>query len=219
MAEKPIRILLIEDDAEYVSITKHSLRSFPDHSFTVTWAGDEQTAFEKLRSDDHFDIILLDYYLPRTNGLEILKRLDEAKINLPSIMLTAHKDFRIVIEAMKYGLEEYIVKDEAVDAVLPRTIVSVLERVQLKRRIAEAEKNKLMSQRRADGIQELIVTMCHEFNNPLAAIKISADIMLRQQVNSEEKQLLERLNVNITSLEKHIVKLRDLNLDKPEAST
>ncbi|HEV8537868.1 MAG TPA: response regulator [Bacteroidota bacterium] len=219
MSTSTINILFIEDDAEYVSITKHFLRSFQEHTFDVTWASDEETAFEHLSGNLRFDIALLDYYLPSTNGLEILRRMYETKTNLPTILLTAHKDFRIAVEAMKYGVEEYIVKDEAIDTVLPRTIVSVLERVRLKRRIAEAEKNKMIAQRRADGVQELIVTMCHEFNNPLAAIKISSDIMLRQPSRDDEKALLMRLNENINALEKQIVKLRDVGADKPAANS
>ena len=214
MSENTINVLLVDDDAEYVSVTKHHLRSFQNKKFEVTWAHDGETAFEKLSPNHQFDIILMDYYLPNTNGLEIIRKIYESKIDIPIIFLTANKDFRIAVEAMKYGVEEYLVKDEAVDTILPRTIVNVLDRVQLKKRINEAEKKSLIAKRRAEGIQELIVTMCHEFNNPLAAIKISADILLRQKSNDEEKQLLEQLNENITTLEKHIVKLRDINAEK-----
>jgi signal transduction histidine kinase len=58
--------------------------------------------------------------------------------------------------------------------------------------------------------------MCHEFNNPLAAIKISSDILARQQVDGNNKGLLEALNKNINLLEKQIVKLRDFNADSQE---
>jgi signal transduction histidine kinase len=61
----------------------------------------------------------------------------------------------------------------------------------------------------------LVVTMCHEFNNPLAAIKISADILIRQDLPDEEKKLLTELNRNIALLENQIVKLRDLNTGRP----
>ena len=212
MADQTIHVLLVDDDAEYVSVAKHYLRGFQNFVFELTWASDGETALEKLSHDHNFDVVLMDYFMPNANGLEVIRKMYDAKITVPTIFLTANKDFRVAVEAMKYGVEEYLVKDEAVELILPRTIVSVLERVNLKKKIEEAEKQKMIAQRRADGIQELIVTMCHEFNNPLAAIKISTDILQRQQIGETEKALLSKLNDNISILEKQIVNLRDFTV-------
>src|SRR5437899_219026 len=183
MEETPIKILLVDDDEEYLAIARHYLRSFHHRSFELDWAHDEAEAFKKLRENPSFDIILMDYYIPETNGLDIIKRIFDAKITVPVILLTANKDLRIAVEAIKFGVEEYLVKEQAVDTILPRTVISVLERVHLKERINEVENSK----KKAEAIQELIVTMCHEFNNPLAAIKISSDILSRQQVDGNNK--------------------------------
>ena len=211
MEEKPIKILLVDDDEEYLAIARHYLRSFHHRSFEVEWAHDEESTLQKLRENQDFDVILMDYFMPETNGLEITKRIFQANYTIPVILLTANKDFRIAIEAMKFGIEEYLVKEQAVDTILPRTVINVIERIQLKKRITEVENTK----KKAEAIQELIVTMCHEFNNPLAAIKISSDILSRQPINDNHKKLLETLNKNITYLEKQIVKLRDFNAEKP----
>ena len=101
-----------------MSVAKHYLKDFQNHKFELTWASDGEIAFEKLSGSHHFDVILMDYFMPHANGLEVIKRLYEAKINVPIIFLTANKDFRIAVEAMKYGIEEYLVKDEAVETVL-----------------------------------------------------------------------------------------------------
>jgi len=210
MEEKPIKILLVDDDEEYLAIAKHYLRSFHHRSFEVDWAHDEASTFQILRRNPALDVILMDYYMPETNGLDITKKIFEAGFSIPVILLTANKDFRIAIEAMKFGVEEYLVKEQAVDTILPRTVINVIERIQLKKRISEVEN----ARKKTEAIQELIVTMCHEFNNPLAAIKISSDILSRQQINDHHKELLETLNKNITFLEKQIVKLRDFNVEK-----
>jgi DNA-binding NtrC family response regulator len=211
MDEKPVKILLVDDDEEYLAIAKHYLRSFHHRSFEVVWAHDEASTFQRLHDNPSFDVILMDYYMTDTNGLELTKKIFEAHFAIPVILLTANKDFRIAIEAMKFGVEEYLVKEQAVDTILPRTVINVIERVELKKRIAEVEN----TQKKGEAIQELIVTMCHEFNNPLAAIKISSDILSRQYINDEHKLLLETLNKNIAYLEKQIVKLRDFNAEKP----
>src|SRR6266852_3458410 len=153
MPESVIHILLIDDDGEYASVMKHHLREIQKNAFELTWMDDGDEALRKLSSNHDFDIVVIDYYFPNTNGLEIVKKMYDAKIEIPIVFLTAHKDFRIAVEAIKYGVEEYLVKDEAaVDTVFPRTIVNVLERVRLKKQIAEANKMKLIAQRRADGI-------------------------------------------------------------------
>ncbi len=216
MENSAIKVLVMDDDAEYTGILTHHLHGFQGTSFEVLAVrnGDELT--KSLERNPNIDVILLDYYLPEGNGLEVARRVTEQGIKIPIILLTSSKDFRVAIEAMKYGVEEYLVKEEAVDTVLPRTIANVVERARIKRKIEAAEHEKLISQKRAEAIRELVVTMCHEFNNPLAAIKISADILARQKIAPEGKKLLHDLDSSIALLEKQILKLRDMNISEPE---
>jgi CheY-like chemotaxis protein len=206
--------LLVDDDSGFVSIIKHVLGPFQGKSFSVEWLNDGEKAIEHLRTDSQFDLILMDYFLPHRTGLEIARQIFEENIKIPIIILTANRDFRAAVEAIKYGAEDYILKEEISDTVLPRTIINVLERTKLKNQIAKAEKHNLLSRHRNEAERELVVTMCHEFNNPLAAIKISAAILARNQHDQEERELLEKLNQNVTSLEQQIIKLRDLNIEK-----
>jgi DNA-binding NtrC family response regulator len=212
MSESPIKILLIDDNEEYSAVARHYLRSFHNRVFELRWVSSQETALQELSKNGGFDLILMDYFLQGTTGLEITKKLHEENIDIPIILLTGNKDFRIAIEAMKYGIEEYLVKEEAVDTILPRTVVSVIERYQLKRKLQDAEKDTLMTQKKTEAIQELLVTMCHEFNNPLAAIKISTDILARKIGDEESRKLLGRLNQDILQLEKQIIRLRDSNV-------
>ncbi len=214
MSEKSTKILLIDDDEEYRSVAKHYLRAFHHRSFELFWAPSETAAMRLLAEHNDFDIILMDYYLENTNGLEITRKIFDAKYEIPVILLTGNKDFHVAVEAMKFGIEEYLVKEEAVDTILPRTVINVIDRVRLKKQIQEVEKETLIAQKKTEAVQELVVTMCHEFNNPLAAIKISSDILSRQNADVENKALLRRLSENISLLEHQIIRLRDLNAEK-----
>jgi len=211
-----LHILLVDDDAEYVDVIKHQLKPFQNRQFEITWVTDGEKALAMLESGTSFDLLLMDYFLQRTNGVEIAKKIAANDINIPIILLTSNKDFHIAIEAMKYGVREYLIKEETVDSILPRTIINVVELRRLNDKIAATEKQKLFSQKTAETVQELVVTMCHEFNNPLAAIKISADIILRQPLTDEQRTILTKLNSNISLLEKQIVKLRDLPTEKSQ---
>src|SRR5258706_3628535 len=196
MEPNTIHVLLVDDDADYASVVQHHLNSFTGKKFELTWVSDGEKALSHLKSGTATDLIILDYFLPGTNGISIMKEILEEGFAMPVVLLTSNKDFRIAVEAMKYGIEEYLVKEEMTDTILPRTIINVLERVQLQRQISEAEKEKLLSQKKTEAIQELVVTMCHEFNNPLAAIKISADILSRQKITDDEKRLVQQLNAS-----------------------
>lgn len=213
-----LRILLVDDDAEYVNVIKHQLKPFQNRQFEITWVTDGEKALSMLESGPSFDLLLMDYFLQRTNGVEIAKKIAANNVNIPIILLTSNKDFHIAIEAMKYGVREYLIKEETVDSILPRTIINVVELRQLNDKIIATEKQKLFSQKTAETVQELVVTMCHEFNNPLAAIKISTDIILRQPLTDEQRTILTKLNSNISLLEKQIVKLRDLPTEKSQAA-
>lgn len=211
-----ITLLIVDDDTSYMAVVQHFLSKYQGRKFEVIWKQDGQSALDELSKNPSIDLMLLDYYLPEQNGLEVARLVREKQLSVPIIFLTSSRDFRLAIEAMKYGIEDYMVKDEAVDSVLPRTIVNILERVHLKKKIAEQQKADLIAKRRTEAIKELVVTVCHEFNNPLAAMKISTDILARQSLPPAEKALVTELDKNITVIEKEISRLRDINFEKIE---
>lgn len=210
----PIQLLFIDDDAGYMAVAQHLLSKYQGRRFLITWKQDARSGLAYLAQKPPLDLLVLDYFLPDLNGLELVRQIRDAHFDIPIIFLTSNRDFRLAIEVMKYGVEDYLVKDEAVDSVLPRTIINILERVRLKRRIAEQQKTDLIARRRTEAIKELVVTVCHEFNNPLAAIKISTDILARQTLEDTEQALVRALDQHIINMEREISRLRDLNFEK-----
>jgi DNA-binding NtrC family response regulator len=208
-----INLLFVDDDTGYMAVAQQLLSKYQGKRFNIFWKQDGPSAIAELEGNRSIDMLLIDYYLPEVNGLEVTRQIREKNIDVPIIFLTSNRDFRLAIEAMRYGVEDYMVKEEAVDSVLPRTILNILERVHLKKQIAERQKSELIAKKRTEAIKELVVAVCHEFNNPLAAIKISTDILLRQQVSDEEKQLVKDIDSNISVVEKEIIKLRDISFD------
>lgn len=214
MDSPAINVLIIDDDIAYVRIAQMHLKKYQGRRFNIIWKEDGAKGLEELEHNAGIDVILMDYYLPNINGIEITKVIRSRSINTPIIFLTSNKDFRLAIEVMKLGVEDYLIKEEMSETILPTTLLSVLERVKLKRQIAAVEKNKLIAQKRAEAIKELIVTICHEFNNPLAAIKISTDIVARQKLSTDDRKLIEELDLNISVMEDEINKLKNIAFDK-----
>jgi CheY-like chemotaxis protein len=217
-AKPPIYLLFIDDDASYMAVAQHLLSKYQGRNFEIVWKKSGAEGISYLEENHTVDLLLLDYFLPGVNGLEVAREIRERKIDIPMIFLTSNRDFRLAVDGMKFGVEDYLLKDEAVDSVLPRTIVNILERVHLKKRIAEQLRADLITQRRTDAIKELVVAVCHEFNNPLAAIKISTDIILRQKLSDDEKGMMQMLDKNIAVVEREINRLRDINFERPEST-
>ncbi|MDH3251143.1 MAG: response regulator [Ignavibacteria bacterium] len=215
----PITLMFVDDDAEFMNVVQHLLAKHTGKDLQVIWKKTGLSAIEELeKSPDLADFVFLDYTLPDMDGLDLARRLREKKITTPVILLTSQRDLRIAIDAIRSDIEDYVVKDEIIDSTLARTLMNVVERVKLRRQIADQQKADLLARRKTDAIKELVVTVCHEFNNPLAAMKISANILSRQKLTPQENELVSQLDGHIRRIEAEITKLRELNIDKFDLS-
>jgi len=106
-----IGVLIVEDE---VVLAKNMARYLARHGCDVRTAGD---GVEAIRLFEGFkpDVVLLDYNLPGTNGLEILKRMRAIDSQVRSIVITAHGNVRVAVEAMKAGAQDYLSKPVALD--------------------------------------------------------------------------------------------------------
>lgn len=104
-----MKILIVDDFSTMRRIIKNILRQL---GFTnVQEADDGATAWPKIQAED-FDLIVTDWNMPKMSGLELLKaiRSDEDLKDLPVLMVTAEALKENIIEAVKAGVSNYIVK-------------------------------------------------------------------------------------------------------------
>jgi len=102
---KKKKILLVDDDEYFIETITKVLET----KFTCLKAHDDKECFEKL--SEYPDIILQDVEInSEKDGIDIVKKIKENHPEIPVIMLTKHKDYRIVKEAMLAGAVDYIVK-------------------------------------------------------------------------------------------------------------
>ncbi len=108
MAERQIKILLVEDDSFLLSMysTKFELENFE-----VLIAEDGEKGWKFAQSEDP-DIILLDIKLPKMDGFEVLKRLKEDKgtADIPVILLTNLSQREDRNKGLEMGADDYLVK-------------------------------------------------------------------------------------------------------------
>lgn len=107
--EKKGKILLIEDDIDTVLILK---KIFEENNYILEYTTKGKEGIEKIK-EFRPDLILLDYILPDTDGMEVLKRIKEKYTRLPVIIMTAYGSEDLAIHLLKRGADDYISKPVA----------------------------------------------------------------------------------------------------------
>ena len=119
-------ILVIEDNADDQSLYRRALK---DCDYTLEMVQTAESALARLPDFDP-DLILLDYKLPDLDGLGFLGKLSEySHTDIPILMLTGEGSEAIAVEAMKGGVDDYLVKDTGGGylRLLPSTIERVMD--------------------------------------------------------------------------------------------
>jgi DNA-binding response OmpR family regulator len=106
------RIFLIEDDPVYSEFLKKSLES--NKSYTVQVYHNAEDCLKALDSEINPNYIIIDYFLPGMTGIELYKRLRQQKVKTQVIILSSNTDGSLVVDIVKQGIRNYIVKDENV---------------------------------------------------------------------------------------------------------
>jgi len=104
-----MRILVVDDFASMRKIIKGLLKQIGFQN--IEEADDGSTALEKLKIGE-FDLVICDWNMPKVPGIEVLKavRNDPRLKDLPFLMVTAEAKKDNVMEAVKAGVNQYIVK-------------------------------------------------------------------------------------------------------------
>jgi DNA-binding NtrC family response regulator len=111
-----IRILLVDDEKEYVETLAERLRTRGFH-VSEAYSGDEAVA--KLK-EFNFDVTILDVQMPGMSGIEALKEIKKLKPLTEILMLTGHGTIETAIEGMKMGAYDFLLKPCKMDLLLEK---------------------------------------------------------------------------------------------------
>lgn len=118
-----MKILIVDDEPAIVEFLKQGLEA---KLFQVETAGDgERGAF--LGRTGNYDLIILDYVLPKMNGSEVLKEIRREKKYVPVILLTVKSEIQTKEEMFNLGADDYLTKPFLFDELLMR-INAILKR-------------------------------------------------------------------------------------------
>ena len=123
-----MKILVVDDSRIMRTIVKNSLLKNYKHNFIFKEAENGVDAFNILERE-LIDLVLLDWNMPHLNGLNLTKEISSLPKykKLPIIMITSEAAIYNVIEAVKAGVNDYMIKPIK-DKVLVEKIEQVLSR-------------------------------------------------------------------------------------------
>jgi two-component system cell cycle sensor histidine kinase/response regulator CckA len=127
MAERPISVLLVDDDEDDYIITRDLLSESEGESFCLEWIASYETALEAI-GHNLYDVYLFDYHLGERTGLDLFREAIANDCRAPMILLTGQGDRRVDLEAMAAGAVDYLVKGQISAPLLERSIRYALER-------------------------------------------------------------------------------------------
>lgn len=111
-----MRILVIEDDANLRETLKSSLEA---QCYAVDVAEDAEKGSYLARTNE-YDTILLDYVLPKGNGLDVCKEIRKAGKSSYVIMLTVQSEIGPKVDVLNAGADDYLTKPYSFEELLAR---------------------------------------------------------------------------------------------------
>lgn len=113
---KKLKILLVDDEAEFANTLAERLRL---RGITAEVATDGETALQVVKRDLPHAVVL-DLKMPGMGGLEVLEQVREIDKSIRVILLTGHGSTREGIEGMRLGAFDYLMKPVDIDELISR---------------------------------------------------------------------------------------------------
>ena len=134
--ESVFKIFVVEDDDWYNRLLVHNLTLNPDYEVTsFTNASD---CLKSLHQTP--DLVTVDYRLPDMKGLELLKKIKEHNNEIQVVLISEQDDIEVVVELLKHGAYDYIVKSRDIRERLLNTVQNIRNRSGMQREIATLRK-------------------------------------------------------------------------------
>ncbi len=111
-----MRILIIEDDKEILNFLKSSLEA--ENFIVDAFEDGEQGSFAGRTND--YDLIILDYFLPKKDGRQVCADIRKDGKNVPIIMLSVESEVNTKVELLNIGADDYLTKPFSFEELLAR---------------------------------------------------------------------------------------------------
>ena len=125
MTEQLLNVLIVDDEPTYRIVLTQTLKGC-GHTTESCETGDDAI---RLLQKNKYDVVLLDYKMPGTSGINVLQWMYGMKMDIPVIIITGYGSEEIALEAWKWGAKDYFVKGKSDMSQLPELVLKVYKQV------------------------------------------------------------------------------------------
>ena len=168
-----MRILLVEDDDGDAFLVTETLTRVVPGGYAITHVPTLSAALHQLVADT-FDAVLLDLSLPDADGLDALTQARDAAPHVPFIVMTRLNNDEVALNALHLGAQDYLIKGQLGEALLPRALRYAMERQQIVRELT-LMRDEAKAANRAKS--QFLANMSHEIRTPMNAVLGYAEML------------------------------------------
>lgn len=173
MTGKKITVLAIEDDPGDIHLVRRCLEDIPGWEVEFLPFTEPAEGLAQISRGEE-DIILLDYLLGATTGLEVLKAIQHTDCTSPVVILTGHGHEELAAELMRFGAADYLPKNRLSSNSLKRVISNAIARAKLQEALEEHRRKLQHACRELSSKNEEIQSFYHRLSYKLKSPVTSA---------------------------------------------
>jgi signal transduction histidine kinase len=199
----PLEILVVDDNKVDREAIKRYLGGYRRDMACNFHEADSAEGAISLIEKHSYDCVFLDYRLPDMDGISVLKKLYNSEtdlLNSPVVMLTGDGSESVMLDALRLGAQDYIMKDSITPEALKISIAKAREMYEAKRARRQAEE-QLQHTKKMDAIGRLTSGISHDFNNLLTAIVGNIHLLRRKMQAGAGAVSPEELEKRIDAIE------------------
>lgn len=207
-----MKILIIEDEKGITAFLKQGLE---EEEYSVSFAHNGEDGLE-MALNSNFDLILLDWMMPKMSGLEVCKAYRKTNTSTPILFLTAKDTIQETIEGLRAGANDYIKKPFSFDELLER--IKIHFRNQIEDDVLQLNSIKIIQSKYKVLINDVEVSLTQrEYELLLYLIKNKGKVCTRTQIIEDVWNIHFEYDTGVIDVFMNSIR-KKLNLSKEDES-